>query len=99
MTDERHTALVLSAGRALHQLQRSEPVRWESVALAHTLPALLDAHSTPEAFLAWAQGHPSWSLSLAECLSQVCAKPREMAVFLLRTIAEELIDEGGVCLS
>jgi hypothetical protein len=96
MNDDQHHALILAAGRALRQLQQSEPISWESAALTRALPALLDAHSTPEDFLAWAQRHPSWSLSLAECLSQVCAKPREMAVFLLRTIAEELIDDGAV---
>lgn len=47
------------------------------------------------AFLAWARHDPWWTLVVAECATQVCAKPAEAAVFVLvEGLRQRLVDDG-----
>jgi hypothetical protein len=49
------------------------------------------AHAAgPTAFLAWVAEHPRWRFQLAEAVTEVCAKPPELAAHTLALILEEL---------
>jgi hypothetical protein len=59
--------------------------------LQEALPALLAGEEA--AFLEWARHDLRWSLTVAECAAEVCAKPREAAVVVLLAIAREVLEE------
>lgn len=82
--------VIEAAVERVRALQRQGP-QGDERALVEGLPPLVAGREA--AFLAWAQGHPAWSLTLAECASEVCAKPREAAIYLLRAIAREVIED------
>ena len=63
-------------------------------ALIETIPAALRLECTPREFLDWAESHRTYSQTLAECLTEVCAKPEELSVYLIAAIVEEMLDEA-----
>jgi hypothetical protein len=46
-----------------------------------------------EPFLAWARAHRRWSFVVAEAAEEVCAKPREAAIWVAHAAVEELLEE------
>ncbi len=53
--------------------------------------AAIDACATE--FLTWAREHRRWSFIVAESAGEVCAKPPEVAAWVLHEIVEELLEE------
>ena len=93
MDDAGGEALIEAAVAAL--VGSGEPVggaAWVREAEQSLLPPLLE---DPQGFLEWARHHPRWSVTVAEALVEVCAKPREAALVALRAIAWELLDPEG----
>lgn len=88
-----YEAMIDALYEELAPLARREPGTWRQMAQAHIIPrALVGA---PEAFIAWAEEHPLWRFTVAECATEVCAKPREAAIYIISAMIEELIEDGG----
>ncbi|MBT8496410.1 MAG: hypothetical protein KJO07_25410 [Deltaproteobacteria bacterium] len=68
---------------------------WKTRALQLHAPELLPGDRAAE-LLDWAREHPRWRLTVAECASEVCAKPREAGIYVAVAIVEELLEEAGL---
>lgn len=85
--------MIESLVRELLPLARREPGAWERQAVTSAIPQALQDSGSPEELLAWANDHRRWRFAVAEAADEVCAKPTEAAVTVVRHILEERFDE------
>jgi len=86
-------SMIESLVRELLPLARVSTVKWESAAVETAIPAAIRRTGPPEELLSWAADHRRWRFALAEASEEVCAKPTEAAVVVVRTILAERFDE------
>jgi hypothetical protein len=69
---------------------RRDPEAWSREGWSRASAAV---SSSAGEFLDWARNHKRWSFIVAEAASEVCAKPPELAAWVLHQIIEELLEE------
>ena len=86
-------AMIESLVRELLPLARNDAEAWQSRAVTTAIPAALGRTGKPEELLDWARDHRRWRFAVAEVAGEVCAKPLEAAVAVVREILDERFDE------
>lgn len=91
---ERFEGLVQDLAARCRREAPGDPAGWRRLAEVEILGPALDGAGTPPAFLAWARDHRRFGYVVAECAAEVCAKPREAAIYVLGAIVAELAEES-----
>jgi hypothetical protein len=86
-------SMIESLVRELLPLARSSTEPWENAAVQTAIPAAIRRTGPPEELLSWAADHRRWRFAVAEASEEVCAKPTEAAVVVVKTNHEERFDE------
>lgn len=93
MTAAPFEALISELHERLRGEAKSDPIGWRRRAEVGSLDEALTRAGTPEAFLAWARDHRQRAFVVAESAGEICAKPREAAIYVLGAILAEILDE------